>query len=259
MENYLIPTWKLLGSYYNTSYYEIFNFQFNKIYEKVYPIAIITPTSVSDVQATVKCGIETEIQLIPNSGGHSYAGLSIGTNSSIVIDFRYMNSINIDRKAKSVTVGSGSFLGHVYATLWKAGGWGATLGVCSTVAMGGLAIGGGIGYFSTLYGLVIDNMLELNMVDARGNALKVNNTENPDLWWAMRGVGPGYIGIVTDVKIKMFKANELKLTFKQIRYHIKDFQIIMESYMKWLDWVKENDPSVNCVIIIKSCQSFLIL
>ncbi|KAJ6641251.1 Xylooligosaccharide oxidase [Pseudolycoriella hygida] len=250
MKNKGIPTWKVVDSATNATFYRIYNYQWNKIFEPVSPVAIFVPSSVSDVQATVKCGFKANIQLVPNSGSHSYAGLSLGTNCSIIVDFRLMKSIDINEREESVTVGPGAFVGHVNAKLWKNGGWGIVLGNCMTVAMGGHAIGGGLGYFSALYGLVIDNILEMELVDAQGNALTANPTENTDLWWAMRGVGPGYIGLVTSIKIKMFKAKDLKLTFTQIRYPLKEFKNVMGNFTNWLDWVKENDPTVQSVIFM---------
>lgn len=254
MANYGVPKWKILDLVSNATYYDIFNFQFNKMFKTVFPIAIFVPSSIYDVQVTVKCGFKASIQLVPNSGSHSYAGLSSGTNDSIIIDFRYMNFIDINEKEGSVTVGPGAFVGHVNAKLWQNGGFGTVLGNCMTVAMGGHAIGGGIGYYSGLYGLVIDNLLEIKMVDARGNAVVVNPTRNPDLWWAMRGVGPGYIGLVTSFKLKMFKAKDLNLTFVQIRYKVKDFPNVMASYFKWLDWVKQKEPSIFSVVNIANGQ-----
>lgn len=130
IENNLVPTWKLLGPQYNASFYDILNFRFNKFFEKAYPIAIFTPTSSVDVQTAVKCGIKTDIHLVPVSGGHSYAGLSFGTNDAIIVDFYYMNGISINRKEKIVSVESAAFIGHVYGTLWENGRLGASLGTC---------------------------------------------------------------------------------------------------------------------------------
>lgn len=250
MEKIGVPTWNVVDSTTNATFYNIYNYQWNKIYETVYPVAIFVPYSVSDVQSTVKCGFESNIQLVPNSGGHSYAGLSSGTNDSIIVDFRYMKTIEINENEESVTVGPGTFVGHLHAKLWRNGGWGLVLGNCMTLGMGGHSIGGGVGYFSSLYGLVIDNLLEMKLVDARGNAVTVNSTHNADLWWAMRGVGPGFIGMVTSVKIKMFKARDVKLTFTQVRYKLKDFKNVMENYTNWLDWVKLNEPSVASVVFV---------
>ncbi|KAJ6649326.1 Xylooligosaccharide oxidase [Pseudolycoriella hygida] len=252
LNEYESAPWKLMGPKYNETYYEKFNYQFNLMFEKVYPIAIFTPTTVEDVQAAVKCGVKTNIQLVPIAGGHSYAGLSMGTNDSIIIDTRYLNDISLNKEENVATVGSGAFLGRVYGTLWKNGGYGTALGSCTTVAMAGLAIGGGIGYLSPRYGLVIDNLVEINMVDASGNAVKVDETHNEDLWWAMRGVGPGYIGIVTSVKLKLFKADELGLTFIKVNFDNNSFQSVMDSYSVWLDWVNRNDPNINSLILSRS-------
>lgn len=243
-----IQHWKIVDSSSNATYYNKLNFHWNKMFGTVHPIVIFVPTTVFDVQATVTCGFESQIQLIPNSGGHSYAGLSLGTNDSIIVDFRDMTSIVMNEKEGCVTVEAGTFLGHLNAKLWQNGGWGTALGNCMTVSIGGHVIGGGVGYFSPYYGLVLDNLLEIQLVDARGNALTVNPTQNDDLWWAMRGVGPGYIGLVTSVKLKMFKAKDLKLTFARIRYSLKDFKNVMDGYFKWLDWVKRNEPLVQSVV-----------
>lgn len=248
MKNYGISAWKIVDPITNATFYNTYNYQWNKCFETVHPVGIFVPSSVSDVQAAVKCGFQTNIQLTPNSGGHSYAGLSQGTNDSIILDFRHMTSIDINEKEQSVAIGPGVFVGHLYAKLWKNGGWGTVMGMCTTVAMGGHSIGGGVGYFSSLYGLVIDNILEMKLVDARGNAVTANSTHNTDLWWAMRGVGPGYVGIVTSVTLKMFKAKDHKLTFTQVRYRVKDFQNVIGNFTNWLDWVKQNEPSIMTVI-----------
>lgn len=235
----------------NNETYDSLNLRFNLLIDKVYPIAIFKPKSSGDVQSAVVCGVQTNIQLVPISGGHSYAGLSYGTNDSIIIDFSDMNDISINVSDKVVTVESGTLIGDLYEKLWEKEKFGAPLGSCASVAMGGLAIGGGIGYFSTYYGLVIDNLVEIKMVDARGRAITVNRILNTDLWWAMRGVGPGYIGIVTSLKLKVFDAKDLKITSVMFRFCNRSFKSVMGSYVKWLDWVKENDPKINSVITIR--------
>lgn len=248
---------KLFGRHSdNVTHKTIYNFRYNIIFEKTYPIAIFTPASINEVQRAVKCGVRSNIQLVPISGGHSYAGLSAGQNDSILIDFRLMNKISINSDEKTVTVESGVVLGKLYFYLWNNGGFGVPLGACTTVAMGGLAIGGGIGYFSSHFGLAIDNLVEINMVDASGNDIIVDQNRNVDLWWAMRGVGPGYIGIVTSVKLKMFDATNLQLASLMIRFDNRHFKKVMESYIKWLDWVKENDSSINTVMVTQSGQHF---
>lgn len=105
-----------------------------------------------------------------------------------------MNGVSVNREKQFVTVESGALMAKVYGTLWRNGRLGAPLGLCATVAMGGLVLSGGLGFYAGLYGLVIDNLLEINMVDAHGNAVVADPQHNEDLWWALRGAGPGYIG-----------------------------------------------------------------
>lgn len=99
----------------------------------------------------------------------------------------------------------------------------------------------------------------MNMVDARGDAVHINKTYNEDLWWAMRGVGPGYMGLLTNVKLKLFKAEDLSLTFVRLRFYNNSFKTVMESNVKWLDWIKKNDPSINTVIVIHSGKAILLI
>lgn len=247
------------GKLFGRTNYDHLNVRMNIDFDKVYPIAVFVPKSTEDVQNAVICGAQTDIQLVPISGGHSYGGLSFGTNDSIIIDFRNMTNISINRDKLFATIESGTLLGAVYDKLWGNGKLGAALGSCTTVAMGGLAIGGGIGYFATIYGLVIDNLVEINMVDARGKAITVDETHNTDLWWAMRGVGPGYIGIVTSVKVNVFEAADLKLTSVKLHFRTQSFTNVMTNYIKWLDWVKENDETVNSVITIRHGQPLSII
>lgn len=234
--------------------YKTLNWKINLAFEKAYPIAIFTPNSPSDVQTAVKCGVMYDIPLVPISGGHSYAGLSYGTNDSILIDFRNMKDIRLSDDKTNVTVESGALLGNLYYTLMREG-LTVPVGSCLVVGMGGFILGGGIGHLSNKFGLAIDNLLELNMTDASGNALVVNEQNHTDLWWAMRGVGPGYLGLLTSVKMKVLKLDEFDFQHMKIRFRTDNFKNVMEAYVKWLDWVNkqcdDDDKRLNSVITIR--------
>lgn len=161
-----------------------------------------------------------------------------------------MNAVSVNIRERTVTVEPGTLMSQLYGRLWEEGKLGAAFGVCATVAMGGFVLSGGVGYFSAVYGLAIDNVLEINMVDARGNTVVVDSKHNEDLWWALRGIGPGYIGLVTSFKMKVFRADDLRLVLVQMRYHNRSFKSVMGRYIKWLDWAKENDPTISSVIIV---------
>jgi len=121
------------------------------------------------------------------------------------------------------------------------------VGVCFTVALGGHAIGGGYGKLSHIYGLTLDNVLEQTMVDAQGMTHIANSSNNnKDLYWALRGVGPGYIGIVTDFKVKLTPTKladkrELWMGVGLNTYPLTEAQNLLTVWDHWLDWTEQND------------------
>lgn len=233
--------------------YASFNRKYNQAFGKVYPIAIFTPKSTSDVQAAVKCGVETGIQLVPISGGHSFAGLSYGTNDSILIDFRHMKSITFNSD-ETVTIESGALLGSVHYALAEKG-FMAPIGLCMNVGMGGYILGGGLGHFANKFGIAADSLTEINMVDASGNEILVNESNNTDLWWAMRGIGSGYLGLLISVKMKVARLADLDFVHMKIRYRNDNFKTFMEAYIRWLNWVDnqedDDDQKISSVITVR--------
>src|SRR5947209_12051432 len=106
-----------------------------------------------------------------------------------------MEGMGVDRAARSARVEGGCIWGEVdHAT--HAFGLATPSGFMSTTGVGGLTLGGGIGYLSRTHGLTIDNLLGVDMVLADGSVVSANGEENPDLFWAVRG-GGGNFGVVT--------------------------------------------------------------
>lgn len=228
----------------NSEWYNHLNHQWNLRKEVVYPLAYFLPTNPQDVAHAVQCGLKTNVHVIPNSGGHSYEAIGWGTNETLVIDFRNMKNIAIEGSGKNAIgkIEPGAMVGPVNAYLWENGGYAMPMGNCLTVGIGGHAIGGGIGYFSTLYGLTLDNVVEVEAVDGHGNLVVASKDQNPDLFWALRGSGPGYIGIVTSVKVKLFEASKIKITRVSLQYQIKHFAKVWMAFQEFQNWLKENEP-----------------
>ncbi|KAJ3094582.1 hypothetical protein HDU97_007885 [Phlyctochytrium planicorne] len=155
------------------------------------------------VAAVVKCSNFFNTPISARSGGHSYEAYSL--SPGITMDMGKMNSITFDDKTLVVDFGGGNWLGRVYRFLENKGGYAIPGGDCPAVGLGGHALGGGYGFLSRKYGLVTDNIVEMTMVDAQGNVLTVNKSNNPELFWALRGAGGGNFGIVTHFKIKVVK------------------------------------------------------
>jgi FAD/FMN-containing dehydrogenase len=159
-----------------------------------YPALIVRPADVADVIAAVNFAREHELALAVRCGGHNGPGL--GTcDDGLVIDLSGMKGIRINPVERSARVEGGCTWGDVdHAT--HPFGLATPSGFISTTGVGGLTLGGGIGYLSRSLGLTIDNLLSVDMVLADGSFVTANNDEHPDLFWAVRG-GGGNFGVVT--------------------------------------------------------------
>lgn len=158
------------------------------------PGLIVKCTDVADVIASVNFGRENELLISVRGGGHNAGGLGI-CDDGLVIDLSQIRYTHVDTKSKTIRVGGGCQWGDVDHA-GHAFGLAVPAGIISTTGVGGLALGGGVGYLSRKYGLTIDNILEVDMVLADGSFVTANAQENEDLYWAIRG-GGGNFGIIT--------------------------------------------------------------
>ena len=169
-----------------------------------HPGMIVMCVDVADVMASVNFGRENDLLIAVRGGGHNGGGLGL-CDDGMVIDLSGIKFVHVDTSNNTVRVGGGNIWGEVdHAT--HAFGLAIPSGMISTTGVGGLTLGGGVGYLSRKYGLTIDNLLEADMVLANGSFVTVNAKQHPDLFWAIRG-GGGNFGIVTSFK---FQAHPLK-------------------------------------------------
>ena len=119
-----------------------------------------------------------------------------------MIDVRSMDAVVIDTAAKTARIGAGSLLGDVAEKLFTKK-LALPAGSCKPVGIAGLTLGGGHGLSSRKFGLTADNLLSAQLVDATGTVLTASATENPDLFWALRGGGGGNFGIVTEFTFRV--------------------------------------------------------
>ena len=158
------------------------------------PAIIAKCFDVTDVVAAVNFGRENNMLISVRGGGHNAGELGI-CDDGLVIDLSQIRYTHVDPKSKTIRVGGGCQWGDVDHAGY-AFGLGVPAGIISTTGVGGLALGGGVGYLTRKYGLTIDNILEVDMVLADGSIVKANANENEDLFWAIRG-GGGNFGIIT--------------------------------------------------------------
>src|SRR5256714_10995260 len=158
------------------------------------PALIAHCVDVADVIAAVNFAREHELTLAVRGGGHSGPGL--GTcDDGLVVDLSGMKGIRVDPSARTARVEGGCTWGEVdHAT--HAFGLATPSGFISTTGVGGLTLGGGIGYLSRTLGLTLDNLLGVDMVLADGSFVTASAQDHADLFWAVRG-GGGNFGVVT--------------------------------------------------------------
>ena len=172
------------------------------------PGAIVRARTPSDVQKVVRIAADTGLPLAIRCGGHSFAGL--GTcDDGIVCDLSRMNAVVVEPRARTVDVGGGALLGDVDAAGARHG-LVTPAGVVSHTGVGGLTLGGGMGYLSRRFGLTIDSLLEVDLVTADGRLSRVAADEQPDLFWAIRG-GGGNFGVVTRFRVRMHELGPVSI------------------------------------------------
>ncbi|MGO4326176.1 FAD-binding oxidoreductase [Cupriavidus sp. 2TAF22] len=163
------------------------------------PALIARCTDVADVIAAVNAARDGAMLLAVRGGAHNGAGL--GTcDGGLVVDLSPMKGVFVDPKRNTIRVGGGCTWGDVDHAA-SAYGLATPSGFISTTGVGGLTLGGGIGYLSRAYGLTIDNLLSAEVVLADGRLVNASSDENADLFWALRG-GGGNFGVVTSFEFK---------------------------------------------------------
>jgi FAD/FMN-containing dehydrogenase len=167
------------------------------------PALIVRCVDVADVIAAVNFGRENNLLVSIRGGGHNAGGLGV-CDDGLVIDLSLLRYTHVDPETRTVKVGGGCTWGDVdHAT--HAFGLAVPSGIISTTGVGGLTLGGGLGYLTRTYGLAIDNLIAADIVLADGRLVTADKQHYEDLFWALRG-GGGNFGVVTEF---VFKSNQV--------------------------------------------------
>ena len=164
------------------------------------PAAIVRPADAAEVAQVVGLARDSGLALAVRSGGHSLAGHSVA-DGGIVLDLSQLTALEVDRERRSAWAQTGLTAG-AYTKAVGADGLVTGFGDTGSVGIGGLTLGGGVGYLVRRHGLTIDNLLAAEVVTADGRVLQVDHERHPDLFWAIRG-GGGNFGVATRLRFRL--------------------------------------------------------
>jgi FAD/FMN-containing dehydrogenase len=162
------------------------------------PAVIAQCSSPADVAAALARGAGLEVGV--RGGGHNYSGAAV-PDGGLTIDLRGMRGVTVDPVARRARCGGGATQADLDAAT-QAHGLAVTGGTISHTGLGGLTLGGGMGWLTRMCGLAVDNLVSAQVVLADGRCVRAAPDEHPDLFWALTG-GGGNFGVVTEFEFRL--------------------------------------------------------
>lgn len=204
------------------------------------PDAVVRPTSAAEVAEVVRAAVASGTPITVKSGGHG----SDPTAGGIVIDLAGLNAVEpVGDGSRLVHVGAGAHWGDVAAVLTPLG-LVVTSGDTVDVGVGGLTLGGGIGWLARTYGLTIDILREVEFVTAAGDVLTVNAESHPELFWALRG-GGGNFGVATRFTFEAAPVDGL--VGGHVHFDQSDVRAVLAA---WRDVFRAAPDELNSTLIV---------
>jgi FAD/FMN-containing dehydrogenase len=192
------------------------------------PTAIALCADADDVAACVRFAAAGGAPLRIRAGGHSYGGWSGGPG--LVCDISALSAVTVDAAGGTARIGAGAKLAAVYSALADQG-VALAAGSCPTVGIGGLALGGGVGVLTRAYGLTCDAIRSAQIVTADGAVREVSASQDPDLFWAIRG-GGGSFGAVTAFTMAVQPAPAVSTFY--LSWDISDGAAVLGAWQTWI-------------------------
>jgi FAD/FMN-containing dehydrogenase len=224
---------------------------FNSMHDK-HPALIARCRSADDVAASVKFAREHDLVVAVRSGGHSVAGLSV-CDDGILIDLAGMNSVEVDPHARTARAGGGVLWGEFDAAT-QAHGLHTPGGRITTTGIGGFTTGGGYGWTSSKHGLTCDNLIGATIVLADGSIVHASETENPDLFWGIRG-GSGNFGVIAEFEYELHELGPIVLAGLAL-WPIERAPEVLRAWRDYVDRAPD-ELSTACVVLTAPPEDFV--
>ena len=219
---------------------------------QIAPRVRVVAASAAAVGSSILWAVNNGVGFAIRSGGHSYEGFS--QSPDLVIDTRGMSGIKLSADKKSVSIAAGCTLGSVYKALAPSR-LAIPAGSCFPVGVAGHSLGGGFGLIGRPFGLACDSILSMEMVDAAGQIRNVSATENPDLFWALRGGGNGNFGVVTNFN---FRTSALNMVAKFGIEWNKPAAQAVKIVQAWQQWLEDLPPAITGILHLTKASAGLI-
>ncbi len=193
------------------------------------PAVVVRAETAGDVVAAVNFARDAGLDLAVRGGGHSVPGFGT-VDDGVVIDLSGMRGVEVDGGAKTARAQGGATWGDFNDATYPFG-LATTGGIISTTGVGGLTLGGGIGYLTRGFGLSLDNLLAADVVTADGQQLHATDRENDDLFWALRG-GSGNYGVVTSFEFRLHPVKDIY--GGPMFYELREAENILKFYREYI-------------------------
>ena len=199
------------------------------------PSVVVRCTSSADVAAAINFARSNDLEVGVRCGGHSVLGISV-PNGGLLIDLSGLRAVRVDPESRRAWVQGGALLGDLDRAAQQFG-LATTAGNVSHTGVGGLTLGGGMGWLARRFGLACDNVASYQVVTADGETLRISESEHEDLFWALRG-GGGNFGVVTEFEFRLHEIGTTALLIDNT-FDLSEAPLAMR---RWRDLIVDGVP-----------------